>query len=136
MDNLSFNEQMSIIREKQQCKYEAKIMNEEDLYSKKYQNQQQEQQELERHRIEQEQLQLLQHEMQQEIFREEQRIEHLKMESFVNDYIVKELNRHKHTYVNVDKIRNYAINLYYDRKIIEEQDREFEQLTNLQGVKY
>lgn len=123
---LSFETQMNFVRERQQCKYENKLMVEEDLYSKIMNENEKmirlQQIEQEKKRIEEEELKLLQQQMIEEEMKKEQK----EMDDFINDFVLKEFNRNKSRSINFDEVRERAINLYYDRKLIKQQNDEYE----------
>jgi len=121
-NSLSFKTQMNFVRERQQCKYENKLMAEEDSHSKIINEEEKKRIKEEKKRIEEEELKL----MQQQIIEEELRKEQQEMEKFITDFVMKEFNRNKSRSINFDEVRERAINLYYNRKLIKQQNDEYE----------
>lgn len=56
--------------------------------------------------------------LQQQMIEEEMKKEQKEMDDFINDFVLKEFNRNKSRSINFDEVRERAINLYYDRKLI------------------
>jgi hypothetical protein len=53
------------------------------------------------------------------------KIEKRQMDKFIDDYVIKEFNRHKGKMLNLSTLREIALNEYYNRKLIEQQDEEY-----------
>lgn len=110
----SFSNQMNIVRERQQTKYEIKLMTEEDqiafqlrqLFNKQKLEEEQKKEYEEMQKI---QLQLQEKEMQQ----------------FIDNYVLQKLNRSKGEFLDLNMLQELALNEYYDRKLIEQQNDEY-----------
>lgn len=130
---MDFQTQMQLVKERNQMKYENRLMIEEDNYSKISQElfnmqrlkEKQEQIEKERLRIEQIELAKIA-QIQKQFLEEEERKEKKNMDDFVKKYVINKLNRNRGVVeLNIETIRLEAINAYYDRKLIEQQDEEY-----------
>lgn len=116
-NKMDFQTQMNFIKERNQIKYENRVMMEEDRESKIYQK-----------LFEQERQRIIREEnrrIQQKILEENELKEKNEMHQFISDYVIKKL--HINSERNIDDIRNEAINIYYDRKIRNQQDEEYKQ---------
>ena len=110
----SFSNQMNVVRERQQSKYETKLMMEEDSKSfnlRVWFNEQKLKEEQQKEYEKMQQIQL--------------KIEKRQMEKFIDDYVIKEFNRHKGKMLDLSTLREIALNEYYNRKLIEQQDEEY-----------
>ena len=110
----SFLNQMNVVRERQQSKYETKLMMEEDSKSfnlRVWFNEQKLKEEQQKEYEKMQQIQL--------------KIEKRQMEKFIDDYVIKEFNRHKGKMLDLSTLREIALNEYYNRKLIEQQDEEY-----------
>lgn len=110
----SFSNQMNVVRERQQSKFETKLMMEEDSKSfnlRVWFNEQKLKEEQQKEYEKMQQIQL--------------KIEKRQMDKFIDDYVIKEFNRHKGKMLNLSTLREIALNEYYNRKLIEQQDEEY-----------
>jgi hypothetical protein len=110
----SFSNQMNVVRERQQSKFETKLMTEEDSKSfnlRVWFNEQKLKEEQQKEYEKMQQIQL--------------KIEKRQMDKFIDDYVIKEFNRHKGKMLNLSTLREIALNEYYNRKLIEQQDEEY-----------
>lgn len=110
----SFSNQMNVVRERQQSKFETKLMMEEDSKSfnlRVWFNEQKLKEEQQKEYEKMQQIQL--------------KIEKRQMEKFIDDYVIKEFNRHKGKMLDLSTLREIALNEYYNRKLIEQQDEEY-----------
>lgn len=110
----SFPNQMMLVRERQQNKYETKLMLEEDIYSLKIQHVFNKQKVEEEQKKEYEKMQKIQ-----------LQLEKKSMQDFIDKYIINELNRNKGEFLDLTTLKEIATNMYYDRQLIEQQNEEY-----------
>lgn len=130
----SFEIQMEFVRERNRIKYENRIMNEEDLISKNSQTvfmqqkqiEMQRKKELEEKKKKEEREELIR--LEQIMFEEQIRNERKELELFVTNYIVTRLN--KNPRLDVERLKCEAENLFYERLLKIQQDREYENSIN------
>jgi len=126
----SFETQMNFVRERQQSKYENKLMAEEDTYSKIMNEKINEEEKIIKLKKMEEEKKIIEEEekklIQQKLIEEEIKKEQQEMDDFINDFVIKEFNRNKSNSINFDQVRERAIKLYYDRKLIRQQNEEYE----------
>lgn len=113
----NFEEQMKLARSRHQSNYEIRLMQEEEKQTFEVNRKAQEEEDLQNaKRIE------------QRMIAEEIRNEKKKREKFINDYVIKELNRQKgQTDIKIETLKEMAEQLYFDRLIIEQQNQEYAQ---------
>lgn len=110
----SFSNQMNIVRERQQMKYEIKLMTYEDSESLKLNQMFKKQKLEEEQRKEYEKMEKIQ-----------LKLEQRQMNNFIDNFVIKELNRRKGEFIDLNTLREIALNEYYERKLIEQQDHEY-----------
>lgn len=124
---MNFNAQMEIVKERNRIKYESKLMKEEDEHCNLIQSKfkQEREQELLK-KLQQAEMEEFR-QIERMILEEEAREEKKRMDKFVQEYVLKKLNALKKTDDNLrlSDIENEAINIYYDRKLIEQQNEEY-----------
>jgi citrate synthase len=128
----SFSNQMNFVRERQQIKYEIKLMMVEDILSlnllkkQKIEEEQrrleEEQRRLEEERRRLEEEQRKEYEKMQQI---QLKLEKKQMQKFIDDFVIKELNKRKGEMLDLSTLKEIALNEYYNRKLIEQQDEEY-----------
>jgi hypothetical protein len=119
---MDFQTQMNFVKERNQIKYENRLMLEEDKESRTYQQlfkKERLKDEQRKHQIEMEELKKIQ----QKILEEDEIREKNEMHQFISNYVITKLSMN--TDRDIDDIRNEAINIYYDRKIREQQNEEY-----------
>lgn len=119
---MDFQTQMNFVKERNQIKYENRLMLEEDKESRTYQQlfkKERLKDEQRKHQIEIEELKKIQ----QKILEEDEIREKNEMHQFISNYVITKLSMN--TDRDIDDIRNEAINIYYDRKIREQQNEEY-----------
>jgi hypothetical protein len=113
---------MNFVKERNQIKYENRLMLEEDKESRTYQQlfkKERLKDEQRKNQIEMEELKKIQ----QKILEEDEIREKNEMHQFISNYVITKLSMN--TDRDIDDIRNEAINIYYDRKIREQQNEEY-----------
>jgi len=119
---MDFQTQMNFVKERNQIKYENRLMLEEDKESRTHQQlfkKERLKDEQRKHQIEMEELKKIQ----QKILEEDEIREKNEMHQFISNYVITKLSMN--TDRDIDDIRNEAINIYYDRKIREQQNEEY-----------
>jgi hypothetical protein len=119
---MDFQTQMNFVKERNQIKYENRLMLEEDKESRTYQQlfkKERLKDEQRKNQIEMEELKKIQ----QKILEEDEIREKNEMHQFISNYVITKLSMN--TDRDIDDIRNEAINIYYDRKIREQQNEEY-----------
>lgn len=119
---MDFQTQMNFVKERNQIKYENRLMLEEDKESRTYQQlfkKERLKDEQRKHQIEMEELKKIQ----QKILEEDEIREKNEMHQFISNYVITKLRIN--TDRDIDDIRNEAINIYYDRKLREQQNEEY-----------
>ena len=122
--NYSFEIQMDFVRERNRIKYENKIMKEEDLYSQNIQSEFLRQRQLELERKNEEEARQLEQIIIQKQFENERK----ELQIFVNNYVITRFNKNKgNLELNINTLRNEAENLFYDRLLKKQQDKEYDE---------
>jgi hypothetical protein len=119
---MDFQTQMNFVKERNQIKYENRLMLEEDKESRTYQQlfkKERLKDEQRKNQIEMEELKKIQ----QKILEEDEIREKNEMHQFISNYVITKLSIN--TDRDIDDIRNEAINIYYDRKLREQQNEEY-----------
>ena len=122
--NYSFQIQMDFVHERNRIKYENKIMKEEDLYSQNIQSEFLRQRQLELERKNEEEARQLEQIIIQKQFENERK----ELQIFVNNYVITRFNKNKgNLELNINTLRNEAENLFYDRLLKKQQDKEYDE---------
>lgn len=125
---MNFNAQMEFVKERNRIKYESKLMKEEDEHCNLIQSKfkQEKEQELLK-KLQQAEMEELR-QIERMILEEEAKEEEKRMNRFVQEYVLKKLNSSKKINSNLilSDIENEAINIYYERKLIDQQNKEYE----------
>lgn len=122
---MDFQTQMQFVKERNQIKYENRLMAEEDNESKHFQiifnRQRLEEQQRKNQELEMEELRKIQ----KKILEEDEAREKKEMRKFISSYVIQKMNSGIGTDFDLNKIKNEAMNIYYDRKLKSQQDEEY-----------